>query len=394
MLSHIHAKTAFGLLIALLTTPLTLWPAGQAPQYPAAVGASAGEKVFSLASLNDTSRAAYQSARESALRHAGPVLLLEFDVLVLRYGIQRTEVSVSSDRYTTLKSISHIPLAIFALLSPVADTPLDATRLYDLRVYLEQVKQAPASLANHTLDPAQLERQNRMVAECQEFLGEALRSQRVDGKQLDAFTRKLRPLLDENSVDAARAQIKVLDERVRSLRASLTDEDWNRVTVIVLGSQLPRKNNLAVQYFARLLGVPGEGRRIIYAEGLGTEQRALELLGTYLIDTRIGTAFFDDSTRMYRDLLGDAAKPILDEMFKGAAKRIEGQEGRTNPGLAPNLEVPVPICATRRLQALRFRGSHSRRGRESRTGTSKTRASPAFGPCRAAQAGGIVTLWV
>lgn len=320
MLSHLHAKAAFGLLIALLTTPLTLYPAVQAPQYPTAAGASAGAKGFSLASLNDTSRAAYQSARETALRRAGPVLLLEFDVLVLRYGIHRTEVSVSSDRYTALKSISHIPLAIFALLSPVADTNLDATRLYDLRVYLEQVKQAPASLATHGLEPAQLERQNRIVTECQEFLGEALRSQRVDGKQLDAFTRKLRPLLDENSMDAARAQIKVLDERVRLLRATLTDEEWNRVTAIVLGSQLPRKNNLAVQYFARLLGVPGEGRRIIYAEGLGTEQRALELLGTYLVDTRIGTAFFEDSTRMYRDLLGDAAKQILDEMFKEPGK--------------------------------------------------------------------------
>src|SRR5262249_18003502 len=119
--------------------------------------------------------------------------------------------------------------------------------------------------------------------------------------------------------DAARAQLKILDERVRALRASLTDEEWSRLTVIVLGSQLPRKNNLGVQYFARLLGVPGEAPRIIYAEGLGTEQRALDLLGTYLVDTRVGTAFFDDSTRMYRDLLGDAAKQILDEMFKEPA---------------------------------------------------------------------------
>src|SRR5262249_7050704 len=163
-------------------------------------------------------------------------------------GIHRTEVSVSSDRYTTLKAISHVPLAIFALLSPVTDTNLDATRLYDLRVYLEQVKQAPALLASHGLEAALLERQNRILTECQEFLGEALRSQRVDGKQLDAFTRKLRPLLDENTTDAARAQIKILDERTRSLRASLTDEEWSRVTVIVLGSQLPRKNNLAIQY--------------------------------------------------------------------------------------------------------------------------------------------------
>ena len=44
--------------------------------------------------------------------------------------------------------------------------------------------------------------------------------------------------------------------------------------MLILGSALPRKNNLATQYFARLLGEPGEGPRIIYTESIFEEPRA------------------------------------------------------------------------------------------------------------------------
>jgi hypothetical protein len=67
----------------------------------------------------------------------------------------------------------------------------------------------------------------------------------------------------------------------------------------------------ATQYFARLLGENGEGKRIVYAESIFEESRALNLLGAHLLDTRIGSAFFDDAGRMHRDLLSDAAREYL-----------------------------------------------------------------------------------
>jgi hypothetical protein len=97
----------------------------------------------------------------------------------------------------------------------------------------------------------------------------------------------------------------------------LADGEWERLTVIALGGQLPRRGNLAVQHFARLLGEPGEGRQGLYAEGLGGEQRALDLLGTRLVDEGLGATFFGDPARLHRDLLCDAAKEALDELFRG-----------------------------------------------------------------------------
>jgi hypothetical protein len=310
------AKAAAGLLAAVLAAPLALSPAGQKPAGAAIPEAKAGPPADLLAELNNTSRAAYRSARADALRRCGPVLLVEGDRLVLRYGIHRTEAAVVPARYHTLKAVSHVPLALYSLLAPAADGELDATRLYDLRRYQGQVKAAQAGLDGRGLEAAQLQRQNDLLDGCLDFLAGALERRRVGRKELTDFTRRLRPLLDANARDAARLQIAATHEQVRAWRATLSDDEWKRLTVIVLGSQLPRKDNLAVQYFARLLGESGEGRRIVYAEGLGDEQRALDLLGTHLVDTGLGAAFFDDPARMHRDLLGDAAKEALDELFR------------------------------------------------------------------------------
>src|SRR5262249_30248401 len=128
---------------------------------------------------------------------------------------------------------------------------------------------------------------------------------------LIAFTRKLGPLVLANAADAARAEIDSLHKQVTAWKAEMTPQEWDRLHVVITGSALPRKGNLATQYFARLLSEPGEGARIIYAEGLFEEERALNLLGTYRFDTDIGFAFFDDKMRMHRDLLDDGAAQYL-----------------------------------------------------------------------------------
>jgi hypothetical protein len=80
-----------------------------------------------------------------------------------------------------------------------------------------------------------------------------------------------------------------------------------------MGSALPRRDNLAVQFFAKILGEPGEGKRIIYAEALYDEPKALRLLATSQVDSEMALAFFDDPLMLHRDLLADAATKYLKE---------------------------------------------------------------------------------
>jgi hypothetical protein len=78
---------------------------------------------------------------------------------------------------------------------------------------------------------------------------------------------------------------------------------------------MPREDLVVTQYFLRLLHEPKEGRRVVYAESMWEEPKALDLLGTHLLDGSVGDAFFGDYMRMHRDLLGDAAKAYLRELL-------------------------------------------------------------------------------
>lgn len=80
---------------------------------------------------------------------------------------------------------------------------------------------------------------------------------------------------------------------------------------MVTGASLPRRKNLSIQFFAAALGLDGEGPRLVYAEHLFGEEAALGLVGTHRLDREIGRVFFDDPSRMFRDLLGDAAERAL-----------------------------------------------------------------------------------
>ena len=95
----------------------------------------------------------------------------------------------------------------------------------------------------------------------------------------------------------------------------MSPEEWASLTVIVQGNQTPRVENAAVQYFARLFGEKGEGRRVVYAESLWDEEKALNLLGTLRLDGKLSVAVFDDKYRMYRDILADSARAAIDEIL-------------------------------------------------------------------------------
>src|SRR5262249_7626387 len=158
----------------------------------------------------------------------------------------------------------------------------------------------------------QRRRQQTIVEETLRYLKDAEKA--VKPEDRTAFARKMAPLVLANSTDAAKSQIDGLHRQMTAWRAELPPEEWKSLKVVVTGGQMPRAGNLAVQYFAWLLGEQGEGKRIVYAESIFDETKALNLLGTHRLDADVGAAFFNDDRRMHRDLLSDAATEILKSM--------------------------------------------------------------------------------
>ena len=273
-----------------------------------------------LQSMNGAARSAYAAARERVLAGTGPVVLFDGTDLVFRYGDYRRVSKPTPALYHDLKIVSHVPLGLHALLV-VDGGPLDDRRLFRLARYREAIDRTRKAISHRGLTRAQVERQEKILGACRELTDEACRAKKVDVKAVVAALRKLRPLLDVNSAEAARAQIDGLHREMTAYRNKLSEADWQRLGVIVQGSQMPRRHNLSVQYFSRLLGEKGEGKRIIYAEALFDEGKAVKLLGTHLLDTRLGEDVFEDSRYMHRDLLSDAARAYLDELFRPKKER-------------------------------------------------------------------------
>ncbi|CAN5452469.1 hypothetical protein BH10PLA2_BH10PLA2_27400 [soil metagenome] len=295
--------TALGLgLLSWCVATGGLGSRGQASQEPVA---------DPLLTLNEAFREAYARCRQQMIDCSGPIIVVEGDNLVLIRDGKRTEVRVIPELFHTLKAVSHVPLAEFVMLTPVVGESLDEATSKALQGYRERVVRAEGVLPTRGLPEPILRRQQEIIKASLVFLDSVLQKKQVSRAGLDTFAREQGPKLLANAADAAQAELDALEQQMKTWHATLSEAEWSRFRVVIMGSAMPRTGNLAIQYFAQLLNEKGEGKRILYAEALFDEKRAVNLLGTHLVDTGIGTSFFNDPARMHRDLLADAATEYL-----------------------------------------------------------------------------------
>jgi hypothetical protein len=272
--------------------------------------APAQADVFAQADLDF--RALYAGGRAATLAKLDPLIVVELDNLILIHSDRRIESKVVPPVYHRLKAISHIPLAIYVSLAPFGPAPLDAGRLEALRRFESQVSAVLGALDAAGLSAEQSRRSRLLLEQCRLFLDGVVSTGRYDPAALQAVTKAAGPLVLANASDAARAQIDAYHAQVCAWRQQFELSDLSRLRVLVLGMQMPRKHNVAVQYFAKLMGLADESRRLVYAEELSGEQQGLNLLATHQLDSELSEAFFGNRDRMEIDLLGNAASVYLD----------------------------------------------------------------------------------
>jgi hypothetical protein len=318
-------------VVALIVLPLTvgvyltlhpLPPRPTTPERPPAappVSAKSTEpdRVVSadpLIALNESFRGAYAAGRKETLRQTDPVILVEGDTVVLRRKGKRLAQPYTPPVYHDLKAVAHVPLAVFVLLAPYGDGSLSDDRMAVVRRYRELIPAARAEVAKRGFTGAVLDRQYKLIDESSAFLDDVLARKEAKTTDVATFTRRMGPVVLENATEAARAQIDGLHAQVMAWRKEMTPDEWRRLRVVVMGSHMPREGNLAMQYFTRVLDEPVDDRRLMYAESVWDEEPAMKLVGTSVLDTRIGADFFGDDLRMHRDLLADAAKAYVKQL--------------------------------------------------------------------------------
>ncbi len=265
------------------------------------------------ADLNRTARDAYAAAKAQILRPDQPVFLVGRDVALMRDG-QTWSRSIAPALYRDLKSLSHIPLGIFAAALAWEQAPGDpqwAQRLTALRGHAEA---ALLTLDRTGFSDAQKARQRDLLRASVAYV-DGLGEQRPDPAALRAYARSVGSATLANAADAAKAGVEELHRAVTDLRAHLAPGEWERAYVLILAPKTPRDGNLAYEYFANALSPGAAGKRLIYAESIFDQQVALGLLRTLVIDRAVGEAFYGDPARMERDLLADGAAAALLQMF-------------------------------------------------------------------------------
>jgi len=278
-----------------------------------------------LEQLNHAFRDAYAARRDLVLAALGPAVAAIDDVLVLRLDGHRHVGPARTRVYHELKTLCHLPLAIQATVGDAGGALDDKkrTQLTELRRHAEAVAD---TLATRGFTPAQLGRQQRMLATSCRFLDDALAAGNVEAPALIAFLETQTPDIHLNLADAARDQLHTMHATFGTWKENMTAEQWDQLLVVVASSHMARTGNVAAQYFAVALGQTWQGKfqredvhagkRVLTSEAITDENSAFALLAMHTFDARAANQFFGDEARLGRDVLANATERLLAAMFQ------------------------------------------------------------------------------
>lgn len=272
--------------------------------------------VQELEQLNVTFRSYYAIARAAELRRTGPILVVAFEELVLiDHGERKKAENFTPPIYHQLKAIAHVPLSIYLFSAARGPVPLNEGDMGELRRFRTQVAEGRRAMAALDLSPSTRAVHERILDRSLAALDSAIAAGRLDPAAIRAFCAASRPDIDASVREAARAQLDGLHALAARWRTEMGDAAWKTMPVIVQGIRQARPDNLQFGYFQRALGGDAEPLRLVYAESIFEEPAATRLMGTILLDRGMSDAFFGDSLRLERDLMGDAAHEWLAATF-------------------------------------------------------------------------------
>jgi hypothetical protein len=279
--------------------------------------ASLPARADKLTDLNTAAREAYAKGRAALLAAADPVILVAFDDIVLLRRGERRSANFTPPLYHRLKELAHLPLGIFGALAPAALGATNDEAWRDELARLEVAAQAAqGDVAAIDAPPAIKAAASKLYDASLAFLrARRMANAAPDLSTLAAQASALAPLTLTLATAAANAQVDGLHAVVQGWKRELGAEAWSRLHVVVLGPKTPRVDHLAYQYFVAELGPGSPETRVIYAENIFDQAVAMNLLGVLLIDRQVGAAFFGEAGRMERDLLADAARVRILQLF-------------------------------------------------------------------------------
>jgi hypothetical protein len=259
----------------------------------------------------------YEDARERVLaaQKQKALIVIDDDILLLYrtgHDVQRFS-GLRPPLYTKMKTLGHMPLAVYCLLHEGAGAPLSKDRLAAIAAYRAAIDAAARELdTEQEVTQGLLPQPSRICAMACATLDRALERKRITTDELQTFARSVREEIFPVLGAAARVQLKACQAHITKIRGEiLTPAQWDDLHVLVLGPYMARQGQNFLQYFAKLLDTPMHGdRRLVYYDGDDLDA-AFARLGTTMLDAEASTEIFGDRERLHRDVLADATSKLL-----------------------------------------------------------------------------------
>lgn len=275
--------------------------------------AGAADEPSAVQSLNNTFISIYEHERERYVQRDFPVIILRRGNIILYRSGKRDERSGRSTEWQDLKTVDHVPLAIYVLLHDRVDTDLGEYEKQSLQLLRSKIELAMPEIQHEPFATGVSARQQSILTDSQKFIDIALRKGSVRKEELTEFISTMSRLSMENADDAESLELSRLEAVLHEWKQQMSSQEWTNLHVVVCGSHMARQMDHYTQYFLALFKESSEGGRVVFMEGLDDEQKALELLATHQLDSAIAVSYFSDKDRMHRDLLSDGAKKYLQE---------------------------------------------------------------------------------
>ena len=278
----------------------------------------------SLSTVNKQFHQDYNTLVTYTVSHFGdsthPVIIFTGDSLVFRYREKRQASRVVPAEYHQLKAISHLPLGIFTMVSTWQEGALSDSSVNRLKAYKRLIETIQSDLPNYSLPPSLLVKQQEILTHCQGYIQQVLNEQAYKKISRNAFAKTMQTYILDDVDEAAKLEITAIHKQTQIWLKEIDKAYLKQLLVVIGSSHQARYRELSVQYFDKVLHEQSDGsafteNRLVFAESVFNESGCLSALARHMIDQEIGLEFFGDRYRMQRDLLSDAAKKYINELF-------------------------------------------------------------------------------
>ena len=259
------------------------------------------ENEIALDKLNASFRQQYALARDENLASMPLLIVLETGKVTWVTKGKRQQKEIPLARYTQTKILMHALLGAYGV----------GSRLVRDGATKSELKAARELLANITKAMELVPKDDKkLYFLLYQLRGEvAIWIQRgLNQEQLEQSLRPLREDAMEIVDQQAKEHFQHVREALLAIRKTVPAADWEKAVVVVPGGAAARRDRLEVAAAMSVLGRSALNHRIFYAENVYDVDGAIQIVAGLEIDRALAETFFDDSTRMWRDLLGDDVK--------------------------------------------------------------------------------------